>query len=753
MARLAATTGLVVIAAPAGYGTSTLLAGWQAADPRPFGWIRIGPGTAADAPTPTGMVAALIDTVGGLAEVAPPTTGLGDSGAHASVEDLARLLAGRDPIVVAVAGAHHLPDEVAAVLDAAVDALPPGSALVVAGRAVPALRLGRARVKVGLTEIGLSELRWSTTQALRLAQEWLVELDPDAVTDLVERTEGWPAAVARTLAERAGGGTAPPAAPAGPAGPEGPAGPAGPDTSDPAHRELVRALWLADLRDPAPGDGHPADGDLGFLRRAAALSWLSGPLCDAAVGGDGAAARLDRLARRTALVIPLDRRRRRFRLHRLLADTLLDDLARTDPEIAAGVRARASAWFETGADDEGDAGRRPVGGSALRPGLEEAITYAARSGDAGRTEALVVAELPAVLGLGDVTTARRWLTHLPAGALATRGALAAAAAEVHAAEGDHAEALRWLSCAEQLVGRARPAGAPAPTAAVHLALTRAHLGALTAAELLAEATYAGDHLPYGPGHATSSLLLGTAHLLRDGRDDAAEALEAARAEAVGTSPVVEARSLAHLAILAVEAGRWADAGAMADRARARLAGAAPGAAGFPATALVPALAYLVAAHAGRAHAAAADRHLARRHLARLQGLAPSLHLEVRLTLARADLFAGDRPRGRTLLVEAEQVLAGVPDAVRVRRLLDELATALVHPPALDGGGPQPLTHAELRVLRYLPTHLTLAEIGQRLYVSRNTAKSHAIAVYRKLGAASRSEAVDVARQVGLLDEP
>ena len=50
----------------------------------------------------------------------------------------------------------------------------------------------------------------------------------------------------------------------------------------------------------------------------------------------------------------------------------------------------------------------------------------------------------------------------------------------------------------------------------------------------------------------------------------------------------------------------------------------------------------------------------------------------------------------------------------------------------------------------LPTNLTLAEIAKRLFVSRNTAKSHAAAIYRKLGVSTRGEAVELARSVGLL---
>jgi LuxR family maltose regulon positive regulatory protein len=59
--------------------------------------------------------------------------------------------------------------------------------------------------------------------------------------------------------------------------------------------------------------------------------------------------------------------------------------------------------------------------------------------------------------------------------------------------------------------------------------------------------------------------------------------------------------------------------------------------------------------------------------------------------------------------------------------------------------------AELRILRFLPTHLSFREIGGRLHVSTNTVKSQVHAVYRKLDAASRSEAVEHASTLGLID--
>ena len=60
-----------------------------------------------------------------------------------------------------------------------------------------------------------------------------------------------------------------------------------------------------------------------------------------------------------------------------------------------------------------------------------------------------------------------------------------------------------------------------------------------------------------------------------------------------------------------------------------------------------------------------------------------------------------------------------------------------------------LSTAERRVLQYLRSHLTLAEIGSRLFVSRNTVKSQAISIYRKLGVSSRGEAVRIAFEADL----
>ncbi len=62
-----------------------------------------------------------------------------------------------------------------------------------------------------------------------------------------------------------------------------------------------------------------------------------------------------------------------------------------------------------------------------------------------------------------------------------------------------------------------------------------------------------------------------------------------------------------------------------------------------------------------------------------------------------------------------------------------------------------LTPAEHRVLVQLATHRTLADIGEHLYVSRNTVKTHTVSIYRKLDVSGRTEAVERALELGLVD--
>jgi len=84
-------------------------------------------------------------------------------------------------------------------------------------------------------------------------------------------------------------------------------------------------------------------------------------------------------------------------------------------------------------------------------------------------------------------------------------------------------------------------------------------------------------------------------------------------------------------------------------------------------------------------------------------------------------------------------------SARAEALQQELDEAPEH----DGVHLAGLTRAELRLLPLLATHLTFREIAEQLFVSRNTIKTQAISVYRKLGVSSRSEAVAEAQRLGL----
>ncbi len=80
-----------------------------------------------------------------------------------------------------------------------------------------------------------------------------------------------------------------------------------------------------------------------------------------------------------------------------------------------------------------------------------------------------------------------------------------------------------------------------------------------------------------------------------------------------------------------------------------------------------------------------------------------------------------------------------------------------HPAGVMGGRTgrepaqaEPLTEREEAVLRLLRGTLSLHEIGQELFLSTNTIKTHTRAIYRKLGVTSRSGAVERGRDIGIL---
>ena len=83
-------------------------------------------------------------------------------------------------------------------------------------------------------------------------------------------------------------------------------------------------------------------------------------------------------------------------------------------------------------------------------------------------------------------------------------------------------------------------------------------------------------------------------------------------------------------------------------------------------------------------------------------------------------------------------------------ILSLLAGRKLAPPPAGPPPLEPLSDSEIRVLRYLPTNLSMRQIGSELYVSHNTVRTHVSHLYAKLGTHTRAEAVDRARALGLL---
>jgi LuxR family maltose regulon positive regulatory protein len=143
---------------------------------------------------------------------------------------------------------------------------------------------------------------------------------------------------------------------------------------------------------------------------------------------------------------------------------------------------------------------------------------------------------------------------------------------------------------------------------------------------------------------------------------------------------------------------------------------------------------------------------ARRLLSLLNHLAVWLAIEARIVLARVEVLLGDMEAARVLAHESHDLLyrlrgAGLlPDrVVNLFAAIDSSAQAVSDLRAV------PLTTAELRVLAYLPTHLSFQAMAEDLFVSRNTVKTQAISIYRKFGVSSRGDAVVRARELGLLE--
>ena len=206
---------------------------------------------------------------------------------------------------------------------------------------------------------------------------------------------------------------------------------------------------------------------------------------------------------------------------------------------------------------------------------------------------------------------------------------------------------------------------------------------------------------------------------------------------------------AELALLAADRGAWGEAGRHARQAQALVEETRLG--HYVASAIVHVAVARVALHEGRQSDARAALTRAHRLRPLLDHAIPWLTVQVGLELTRAHLALGEAAAARAVFTESERVLELRPDLGSLTGQARELRERVAATSGPAGFSAMSLTEAELRLLPYLATHLSYPEIGQRLFISRHTVKAEATSIFRKLAASSRSEAIERAVEVGLLE--
>jgi LuxR family transcriptional regulator, maltose regulon positive regulatory protein len=697
-------TRLLCVAAPPGYGKTTLLAQW--AERRSgVAWVSLDR-------RDNDPVVLLSYLAVALNRVQPIDPGvfhtLAASGAATPASLVPRFVAGLSsmtrPVAVVLDNLELLANQDC--LDAVAEValrLPPGSQLALASRARPSLPEALIRPRGQLVEVGPEQLAMDGREARALLEQAGVRLSDAQVVELLERTEGWPVGLYLASFAAAAEGR-----------------PAGDGAAYSGNGQAGRAPagLLARLSEPT----------VTFLTRTAVLDQLSGPLCDAVLGVSGSEQVLETLAGSNLLLVEVDRRNRRYRYHQLLRDLLLAELERREPELVPTLHGRAAAWYE---------------GQGLP---ELAVDHAQAAGDADRVAQLVAGlAFPAYAG-GRVETVRRWFGWFEDQGLVERyPRVAVLGAQMEALLGNPSSADRWAAAAERGLGSDAADGTlDASMALLRTLLCRDGTGGMRADAAAAWAGLAPD----SPWRATALLMEGISHLL-DGRADQAEPIlvrVGEVADRLGATPAAAA-ALGERAIIAMGRQRWEEAGRLADQALAAQA------AGHLDDYAMAAFVHTVVARAalGQGDAARAREHLARTvHLRPLLTAAmPHRSVQTLVELAQAYLDLDDVAGARAVLRQAEEVIRQRPNlgalpgqAADLRAALDRIGQGTL--------GASSLTAAELRLLPLLSTHLTLLEIGERLHLSRNTVKTQAVSIYRKLGVSSRSQAMARVRELGLL---
>jgi LuxR family maltose regulon positive regulatory protein len=699
-----------VVAAPTGYGKTTALATWARTSGHRVAWVTLD----RDDNDPVQFLRYVVTAVG---RAAPglgtgPLRALRAPGAdplRSAVPRLVNELGRLDETVVLVLDDYHL-IEARPCHDAVrllVDRSPTQLCLVLSTRVDPPLPVGRLRARGELGEIRAGDLRFGSDEIEQLLnRSFDLDLDADAVELLEQQTEGWPAGL--YLAGLSIQAADEPRAFL--------------DALAGSNRHLVDYLGDEVLA------AHSA-AERSFLVRTSILDRLSGPLCDAVLDQSGSAAQLNALAHSNLFLVPLDEAGEWFRYHRIFAELLQFELDQREPGLRSVLHARAAAWY------------------AASGQVESAVDHAIAAGDPELAAELLAKLWRPLYQFGRLATLARLLGELPPATVRASAPLCFIAAMLAGTAGAPEAAVEEQLARMQQRGWEGPLPDTTPSLDAAIAFIRAvHLygdtrHSLEAAELLLE--LAPDDFILAPA---ARLARARALFLLGDLEAARAALPRLDRQTAEERPIACVYGPALHSLIELEHGVPETALALA-REAVELA-EEMGVAEAPLLSIAPTA--LGSALAARGELADAEAQLERglELASRLGEGLPRAH--ALLALARVRAQRGDRVGARRLVVEARAIIDPAADPGVLAGRLTDLERRLSTRTRREISPDELPTESELRVLRLLASGLSQREIGSELYLSSNTIKTHTRALYRKLRASTRDEALARARTLGLL---
>lgn len=705
---------LTLLSAPAGWGKTTLLAQWVsgADDRRRRGWLSLDTSDNDPARFWACAIAALDKASPGVAPRALELIKMGADTRQVVLPTLLDEVAAIDYQIALVLDDYHLVENrtVHQQVGFVVERMPQTFRLVIATRSDPALPLARLRARGELLELRAEELRFQAGEVADLLDGVLgLKLTDAQVQVLFRRTEGWAAGLYLAGLSLAGRTDAA----------------AFIQTFAGDNRHIVDYL-IAEVLDGQPPHVRS------FLLRTSMLGRLSGTLCDAVLQTTGSASLLEIIERDNLFLLPLDDSRRWYRYHQLFADLLRTELRCSEPDLIPSLHQRASAWFA---------------GEGL---TDEAVHHLVAAGDMQGAAELIADSWPTAFNLGRLSTVTGWLDALPPETVSGNPQLSLARAWVALDSGHLDDAGCWIEAVQAVrASDTTDVDNIGAKVVVLRAVHRFRSGDLPSALDTARRAISLDLGGLPVAGPIAYCVYGAALYFSGDTRDAQDAFRTAvsLAEKVGNL-LAHRYALGYLAMISAHQGQLAAAEELIRRATGSSRDLADEEHFVDMMVSLATAIILDMRRDASAAVEAADMAvgLARRGAGILE-MANAL-------LARAEILGhlGDHPQRQASCNEAAMLLRHCTDTGIVARPL----TAAQRSTAFDVGArnhgdtvAEELTAKEHEVLGLLATRLSRREIGQRLYVSLNTVKTHQRAVYRKLGVENRSAAVTRARELGL----